>query len=293
VAKEAFHVIWITYQIPKPENVTGQWTGLLEVYGQIQEKGWQVFVPALIAAKGDVRQQEKQVLLTSNEVIATRSYLEELTREDGDRLAAGNTIVAQVVTPQKVELLLECAADTLQAVVGRLKSKSATALLWDRPAQNHIWSKGFWYAHLLDRNSRQCIENYMLPGLQRACVFITHRFKKRVLMAKGRNIAVCQSTPAKSRLPGKATQPSFVQEGGQTLHRITTFPLERVILSLPQSQFSSVSSFGTILNSIRRKPSNLCFFKIDSNSSKTASACSWILLVSFFFNLVMAFIITG
>ncbi len=161
MAKEAFHVVWTTYQTPKPENVTGQWTGLLEVDGQIQEKGWQVFVPALIAAKGDFRQQKKPVLLTGTEVIATRSYLEELTREDGDRLAAGNTIVAQVITPQKVELLLECATDTLQAVVGRLKSKSATALLWNRPAQNHIWSKGFWYAHLLDGNSKQCIENYM------------------------------------------------------------------------------------------------------------------------------------
>ena len=161
VVKEAFHVIWTTYQTPKPENVTGQWTGLREVYAQIQEKGWQVFMPVLIAAKRDVKQQERQVLLTSNEVKATRSYLEALTREDGDRLAAGNTIITQGITPQKVELLLECTTDKLQEVVGRLKSKSATALLWNKPEQNHIWSKGFWYVHLLDRNSKQCIENYI------------------------------------------------------------------------------------------------------------------------------------
>lgn len=161
VAKEAFHVIWTTYETPKPENVTGHWTGLLDVYSQIQEKGWQVFMPVLLATKRDVKQKEKQVLLTGNEVNTTRSYLKELTREDGDRLAAGNTIVAQVITPERVELLLECTTDELQEVVGRLKSKSAAALLWNRPEQSHIWSRGFWYAHLLDINSKQWIVNYI------------------------------------------------------------------------------------------------------------------------------------
>jgi len=117
-------------------------------------------MPSLIASKRDTLQTSKQVFLSIKEVEHTIAYLHNLTREKSDSIAGGKSILALTITPEKVELLLDYTGDKLQQVIGRLKSRSASALLYHRKEEKHIWSKGFWQAQLLDSISKQAILNY-------------------------------------------------------------------------------------------------------------------------------------
>jgi REP element-mobilizing transposase RayT len=161
LTKEVYHIIWTTYETPKPENRNPHWEELQELYNQIKERGGQVYMPLLIASKAEVKQKDKQVRLSGIEVENTMSYLINLTQKKTDHIAGGNRILAGLIASEKVELLLECSGDKLQQVVGRLKSKSSSALLWNRAEEKHIWSKGFWYAQLLNEISKQAMLNYI------------------------------------------------------------------------------------------------------------------------------------
>jgi hypothetical protein len=76
-----------------------------------------------------------------------------MTREGGDRVAGGHPVIAAAFLPTQAHVLCQCNWASLDQVVGRLKSRLATLLLFEphwSENDKRIWGRGFWTARILD-----------------------------------------------------------------------------------------------------------------------------------------------
>jgi hypothetical protein len=145
-----WHVAWSTKGAWPPADARGDWARLAEFYA-----------PLVLAEKVAISQPlpsrylpqtSKAILLSKEDLTALPGWLTELTRANGDRVAGDNPVSATAFGPTQVHVLFRCDRDRLNQVVGRLKSRLATLLLFEPRWKNEhgIWGKGFWTAEILD-----------------------------------------------------------------------------------------------------------------------------------------------
>ena len=82
----------------------------------------------------------------------------------GDRIAGGLPMVCCAVTSNAVQLLIAPALlSSHSQVIGRMKSKTASQLLWspERTGQKHIWSSGYWFANINGAEAVAKVEHYI------------------------------------------------------------------------------------------------------------------------------------
>lgn len=157
----ALHILWSTFGVRLPQEDEGAWPGLRVLYEKLKGDGGQTLSSDPLRHSAS-RSPLARLALSEEETRAVDRYLRELA--ENDRIAAGLPILALAVLPIGVHLLTGEPPGPLSQVVGRMKSKTASSLLWSpsRRGLPHIWSSGFWRAELLDESSVEQVRGYIL-----------------------------------------------------------------------------------------------------------------------------------
>lgn len=139
-----WHVVWTTKGVWTPQDSRGDWARLAELYESlVAEKS---VAPLHPLHSRYAAQTSPLVTLSSEDAIALLEWLQQLTTESGDRVARGHPVRTAVFMPTQVHLMLRCRFASLNQVVGRIKSRLATLLLFEARWKNKarvIWSRGF------------------------------------------------------------------------------------------------------------------------------------------------------
>ena len=130
MAFDGLHIIWTTYNSWQPRDARGNWSGLHELYKQLAQNGHYYELSAPLRESVPKAELSDTVALTSNERNEVKNYLSELVAPDGDRIAGGLPIVCHAITPTVVQLLIVPAVAPHSQIIGRLKSKTASGLIW-------------------------------------------------------------------------------------------------------------------------------------------------------------------
>lgn len=149
--QQLWHVVWTTFGEWPPHDERGDWAPLAEFYSPTIAAGLVMpFGPLQSRYAG---QSRGAVTLSKEDATSLHEWLLKLTSEGGDRTAGGQPVLAAAFMPMQANVLLRCRRDRLRQVVGRIKSRLATLLLFEPRWSNsgrHIWGKGFWAAEILD-----------------------------------------------------------------------------------------------------------------------------------------------
>lgn len=90
-------------------------------------------------------------LLDRDEIQRCRDYVRELAADD--RICSRFPLGGSAVLPNRMHLMVSCAASDLGQLVGRYKSKTASWLMQERPTTRcHIWARGFLRIPIADQN---------------------------------------------------------------------------------------------------------------------------------------------
>jgi hypothetical protein len=169
--KNWWHVIWTTFLARTPADPRGGWSRLTEAYsGLLESYGAEI----VLSDPLDVRWQNKPNPPESLQLspiarqVAAKSIL-ELAKED--RVAGDTEISAMAIDGQSVQIVLACPSHLLHQRVGRLKSRTATLLSFEREtgiAGKGTWSRGFWWARLTKEPMLAAIEDYVRRESERS-----------------------------------------------------------------------------------------------------------------------------
>ena len=151
MAEQLWHIAWSTFGAFPPHDQRGRWTALAEFYLPLVAAGSAVCSHPLPSRY--LEQSGDAILLVNEDATQLRQWLSELTSDGGDRVAGGHPVSAAAFGPTQAQMLFRCQRDNLHQVVGRIKSRLAALLLFERRWSNrgrHVWAKGFWAAELRD-----------------------------------------------------------------------------------------------------------------------------------------------
>ncbi len=160
---EAWHIVWTTRGGRLPGDPEGNWARLAEFYGPLMATGLVTSVSSGLQPQYRARAVGERSLLRDDAADLHR-WLLELTKEEGDRIAGGNRVLAAAFLPDQAHVLMECDRDRVRQVVGRLKSRLATLLLFQprwANAGRHIWGSRFWQAEIAQPELRAQVARFI------------------------------------------------------------------------------------------------------------------------------------
>ena len=155
------HVIWTTIGFWLPTEPRGNWNNLKNFYRELGKENHRFTAVFCDRYSDEPQKQNREIQLGSVEQKQVEDILRQLCQSD--RVTEGTEILALNVTPSKVEMLISTQEKELTQVVGRLKSRSATIVLWSLGdlELKRIWSKGFWTAEIEDKHTIEKVIEYI------------------------------------------------------------------------------------------------------------------------------------
>ncbi len=160
---EAWHIVWTTRGGRLPGDPEGNWARLAEFYSPLMATGLVRSVSS--GFQGQYRGRAVgERLLARDDAADLHRWLLELTKEDGDRIAGGIRVLAAAFLPDQAHVLMECDQGRVSQVVGRLKSRLATLLLFQPRWANqgrHIWGSRFWQAEIAQPELRAQVARFI------------------------------------------------------------------------------------------------------------------------------------
>lgn len=156
-----YHIIWTTIGLWTPLDQRGAWEDLRRFYQNLREAGAEFETQLHKQYPENQQKQAKEILLDIAEQETVESGLLKLS--ENDRIAEQTQILALSVQDNKIEMLIDVGEKDINQVIGRLKSRSATYLLWssNRANENRIWSKGFWKARITNEDTIERVKEYI------------------------------------------------------------------------------------------------------------------------------------
>ena len=144
-----------------PNEQRGNWDGLKIFYQELGKENHNFTAIFSDRYSDQPQKQNREIRLGIDEQKKVEEILRELCQSD--RVAEGTQILALNVTFNKVEMLIRTQEKELTQVVGRLKSRSATIVIWSLGDLNlkRIWSRGFWIAEIEDKNTIEKVIEYI------------------------------------------------------------------------------------------------------------------------------------
>jgi len=144
------HVVWWTHQTIPPRDRRGDWSWLLDSYSTIAAR-----FPALVCSPALHRSylgHETTLAAVALSWAAAR-HVEASIKAliEGDRILEGTRLHAVRTSTFVVEVVLEYDPPRLPQIVGRLKSRTATLLSFEKElgiGGASTWGSGFWHAVL-------------------------------------------------------------------------------------------------------------------------------------------------
>ncbi len=159
---KGIHAIWTTYGTWLPGDARGHWSALFDFYGHVLQSGQQLNPPDTpTQTRATSLMREPQKLLNEEELRLVKQTLD-------DYLAPGMPgetwrMRATAIERTHVHLLLEPLNDAIGEVVGRIKSRTSSALL--KLPINHdrrrIWTTGYWKVFLFDDDAMAQVAEYI------------------------------------------------------------------------------------------------------------------------------------
>jgi hypothetical protein len=148
MAFDGLHIIWNNTW--PPYDARGDWFGLHKLYQQLAQNGHYYKLSAPLSANIPKALPTNAITLTLNEKNEVKRYLCALTAPGGDRITGDLPMACCSVTSKAVHLLFVPALTSHSQIIGRLKSKTASQVLWspERKSQKHIWSSRYWFANI-------------------------------------------------------------------------------------------------------------------------------------------------
>jgi len=112
-------------------------------------------------------------ILSCDDIARLQEWLSKLTGEGGDRVAGGHPVLAASFLPTQAHVLIRCNRDALNQVIGRIKSRLATLLLfepqWSQRGRR-IWARGFWAAEISSDDVGDQVKKFIEARGQRPSV---------------------------------------------------------------------------------------------------------------------------
>ena len=159
---KGIHAIWTTYGTWLPGDVRGYWSALLDFYGHVLQRGQQLNPPdAATQIRATSSMYEPEKVLNEEEIRLVAETLD-------DYLAPGMPgetwrIHAAAIKRTHVHLLFRSLNDPIGEVVGRIKSRTNSALLKLPLNQDRrrIWTTGYWKVFLFDDDAVSQVAKYI------------------------------------------------------------------------------------------------------------------------------------
>jgi hypothetical protein len=131
MAFDGLHIVWTTHNSWQPQDARGNWSALHELYKQLMQNGhyYELSAPLHESIPAAVSSNDV-IALTPNEQNEVEKYISDLIAPNGDRIAGGFPMVCCAMTSTVVQLLFVPALSSHSQIIGRLKSKTASHVLW-------------------------------------------------------------------------------------------------------------------------------------------------------------------
>jgi hypothetical protein len=157
------HIIWTTYNSWQPQDARGDWSALRELYKQLNVSGHYYELSAALPESVPLLGHSNAVALTLHEQSEVENYLSKLMASEGDRIAGNLPVTCCAVHSSFVQLLFVPALSSHSQIIGRLKSKTASQVLWSpqRKGQKHIWAGGYWLANINGAEAIAKVEQFI------------------------------------------------------------------------------------------------------------------------------------
>jgi len=159
---KGIHAIWTTYGTWLPGDARGHWSALFDFYGHVLQHGQQLNSPdATTRTRATSSMHEPEKALNEDEIRLVKTTLEDYIAPG----MPGETwrIHATAIERTHVHLLFGSLNDPIGEVVGRIKSRTSSALLKLPANQNRrrIWSTGYWKVFLFEDNAMTQVARYI------------------------------------------------------------------------------------------------------------------------------------
>jgi Transposase IS200 like len=164
MAFDGLHIVWTTHNSWQPHDARGDWSALQKLYKQLmQNRHYYELSAPLLESIPKAAASNDAIVLTPNEQNEVKSYISELIAPKGDRIAGGSPMACCTITSTVVQLLFVPALSSHSQIIGRLKSKTASQVLWlpERKGQKHIWSSGYWFANINGAQAIAKVEQFI------------------------------------------------------------------------------------------------------------------------------------
>lgn len=153
--KQLFHVIWTTFNEYPVWDKNGNWQKLSNTYSELQKQHINCNLFKELQ-NGYLKSNSKKdrLLLNKQAILQLKFDIEDLCKENHDRIIDGLEIKMLTIDESKVELLVYSNLNALTQKISRLKSRTATLLNLKYPEAyfgKGTWGKGFWYSNILNK----------------------------------------------------------------------------------------------------------------------------------------------
>ncbi len=159
---KGIHAIWTTYGTWSPGDARGHWSALLDFYGHVLQRGQQLNPP------DTTTQTRATSLMREPQKVLDEEELQLVTKTLDDYLAPGMPgetwrLHATAIERTHVHLLFGPLDDAIGEVVGRIKSRTSSALLKlpINQGRRRIWTTGYWKMFLFDDNAMAQVAEYI------------------------------------------------------------------------------------------------------------------------------------
>ena len=153
--KQLFHVIWTTFEEYPVWDKNGNWENVTNTYLELQKHEIDFNLSRELQHQYINKNSLKSRLLLNEKAMAQlKNDIEELCKQNKDRIIAGLEIKMLNISESKVEMLVFSNIDLLTQKISRLKSRASTLLSLKYPEEyfgEGTWGKGFWYSKILNK----------------------------------------------------------------------------------------------------------------------------------------------
>lgn len=163
---QLFHIIWTTFNEYPVWDKNGNWQKLTDTYTELYKHNIAYNLSKeLQIGYINKHSQKDRLLLNEKGMSQLKSDIEELCKENQDRIINGLEIKMLKIDESKIEMLVYSDLNLLTQKISRLKSKTSTLLNLKYPEKyfgRGTWGKGFWYSTILNKEDLaiSIIKNY-------------------------------------------------------------------------------------------------------------------------------------
>lgn len=150
------HLIWTTYGTWLPGDDRGNWSPLLDLWGSYLGKRH-------TENAGDERTHLRAKALMKGEEVTLTAAEQESTAHIIHALAQPTPIRALAIERSHIHLQIDATPTSIGTLIGRIKGKSSSAILAQRPpvTNRRIWTTGYCVKFLCSKDALMAVQNYI------------------------------------------------------------------------------------------------------------------------------------